>query len=307
MDHPQFDVGNKPFDTAHNPDGFGPETPPAKQRGCFFYGCIIALVLAALGLVLAGVLAFTAYRFLNGVINDYTSTAPVPLPKVEMPADDRKSLDERWAAFRAAQEKNEAAEIVLNADEINVLLAENEQVRDKVHVSIDDDKVSAQISYPLSETGIPGTRGRFLNGRATTKVRLIDGELDVRIQDLEVNGKVMPPNLKSQFAGENLAKEYNKNSDSREMFRKLESLVVKDGKVTLKARSGKGEDEKSEAKPKDKDDDAERDGPAAAKPKDPDKDAREKEKAKDKGDTTAPDSPTADEPEKKAEAPKAAA
>ena len=300
MDYPQFDVGNKPFDTAHNPDGFGPETPPAKQRGCFFYGCIIALVLGVLGLILAGVLAFTAYRFLNGVINDYTSTAPVPLPKVEMPAEDHKALDERWAAFRAAQEKNEAAEIVLNADEINTLLSENEQVRDKVHVSIDDDKVSAQISYPLSETGIPGTRGRFLNGRATAKVRLIDGELDVRIQDLEVNGKVMPSNLKSQFAGENVAKEFNKNPENRKTFERLESLVVKDGKVIMKARSGKGEDEKPEARPKD--DEPDGDGPAAAKPKDPDRDAREKEKAKDKGEPTAPDAPAADEPEKKAAA-----
>ena len=63
---------------------------PPRQRGCFFYGCIIAIVLAVLMAILLAVLAFVAYRFFGRMVDEYTATAPEQLPTVEMPAEQRK-------------------------------------------------------------------------------------------------------------------------------------------------------------------------------------------------------------------------
>ena len=58
---------------------FSPEhyEAPPRQRGCFFYGCIIASVLALLMAILVAVIAFVGYRMLNQWVNEYTGTAQI--------------------------------------------------------------------------------------------------------------------------------------------------------------------------------------------------------------------------------------
>ena len=73
--------------------------PVKKRRGCFFYGCLISSVL---GVLLVGMVVFVAVMiisWLNARILEYTDTAPVPLPKVEMPAEELARLKERVTAF----------------------------------------------------------------------------------------------------------------------------------------------------------------------------------------------------------------
>ena len=82
---------------------FTPEPyEPPRQRGCFFYGCIIASVLAVLFLIAVAILLYVAYRGLGQLVEQYTTTAPQELPAVEMPAQERQSLQERVDAFRKA-------------------------------------------------------------------------------------------------------------------------------------------------------------------------------------------------------------
>jgi hypothetical protein len=68
---------------------FTAEPPVAapRQRGCFFYGCIIAIVLALLMAIMVAVGVYIGYRFLNQLVDQYTATAPRDLPKVEMPPE----------------------------------------------------------------------------------------------------------------------------------------------------------------------------------------------------------------------------
>jgi hypothetical protein len=301
MDHPQFEAEKKPYDPALNPEAFSPELPAGGgSHGCFFYGCIIAVVLAVLGLICLGVAAFTLWRLYTGLLNDYTSTMPAPIPQVSMSGDDRKMLDERWAAFRKAVDKNEAAEIVLSADDINALIAESKELKGKVYISIKDDKVTAQVSIPLTETGIPGTSGRYFNGRATIKASLKKGELIVFVEELEANGKTLPPNVRQQLAGQNIAKDFTNQPDNAKMIRKFESVEVKDDKVYIKARAGgeeASEDETtkpSETKPSEKKDDtakAKPDDSSLDKPKDEPAKEKEKEKAKEPAEPKEPKEP----------------
>ena len=87
---------------------FSPEPDqPAlpKQHGCFFYGCIIASILALLMVILVAIVSYLFCRFASAAIEQYTSTTPRELPKVDMPPEQRQALKDRVEAFRKAVEK----------------------------------------------------------------------------------------------------------------------------------------------------------------------------------------------------------
>jgi hypothetical protein len=238
MDHPEFEVGEKPYEKTFTPE------PPAKQpRGCFFYGCMTAVVLGVFGLIAVVGVSYVVYQKVNKAIQDYTSTEPVPIPVVPLPDDQRKALDDRWQAFKTAVDKGEEAEIVLTADDINALIAEKPELKGKIHVSIKEDKVNGQVSIPLDNFGIPMTKGRFLNGTTELSVSIDYGHLDVRMKSLEINGKSPPPEVMASLGKENLAKDVKLDKENDEKLRQIESLEVKDGKIYLKARARSRDDE----------------------------------------------------------------
>jgi hypothetical protein len=231
MGTPPFGVNDNPPEL-FTPEGLPPQAPAS--RGCFFYGCLFAAILGVLGLLVAGGVTYALYRYYSGLIRDYTATSPAPLPKLEMPADRRKALDERWRAFRKALDEGKPAEIELNSDELNALVADQPKLKGKVYFTLKGDQVTADVSIPLE--GLPLASGRYLNGSATLTGSIRDGNLVVTATDLTVNGKSLPPEVKSQLAGENLAKDFANDDDNAEKLRKIESFEIKDGKIRIKSR-----------------------------------------------------------------------
>jgi hypothetical protein len=288
MNDPQFDVGNKPDEAALTPYEAGyPQEPPAKkQHGCFFYGCIIAIVLLVLGLILFGALAYMGYYYYSKMLQEWTATAPVEIQTVTLSSDEQKALDDRVAAFKKALDDGQNAELVLTADDINALIAEHPDLKGRVYVSLNGDEISAKVSVPLDKTPFPGTKGRYFNGSGTFKASVEDGDLVVYAVDLEANGKKLPPEIKAQLAKENLAKNFNADPDTYKYIRKFESIKIKDGKVHIKAR----------AKPKETEEETDK-----AKAEEPGKD-EEKAKAKDETKDEDKEKAAPREPEKKEEA-----
>jgi hypothetical protein len=229
---------------------FSPEPygPPPRQRGCFFYGCIIASILAVLMLILVAVIGFVAYRALNQLVDQYTSTQPRDLPKVEMPAEERAALKDRVEAFRKAAEAGTPIQpLVLTSNDLNALIEENEQLKGKIYVSVEGDKLKGQISLPLDLLKLSMVRGRYLNGEADLKASLQEGVLIVTLDSIEVNGQRPPEEFLTQMRQQNLAKDVYKDSKHSEMIRKLESLEIKDGKIILKVRTRPADEKKSAA------------------------------------------------------------
>jgi hypothetical protein len=210
---------------------------PPRQRGCFFYGCIIAVVLALLVAILLAVLAFVAYRFFGRMVEEYTATAAEQLPKVEMSPEQRTALEDRVEAFRKAVESGAPIEpLVLSSDDLNALIEKNDELKGTVYVKIEGDEVKGRISFPLDKLQFGMVKGRYLNGEADLKVSLFDGELIVHIDQLEVNGKKPPEAFMTDLRKQNVAKDVAKDPDNAKMLRKLQSVEVKDGKVILKVR-----------------------------------------------------------------------
>jgi hypothetical protein len=209
-----------------------------KQRGCFFYGCLIAGILAILMVILVGVIAFFGYRFLGQMIEQYTSTTPRQLPKVEMPEEERQNLKDRVETFRKAVEAGTPTDVlVLTSDDLNALIEENADLKGLIHVKIEGDEVKGQVSIPLDKLEFPLVRGRYLNGEADLKASLSNGVLIVTLDSIEVNGKKVPDDVMTGIRQQNLAKDAYKDEKTSEMIRKLESLEIKDGKIILKVRT----------------------------------------------------------------------
>ena len=76
---------------------FSPEYDDSRprQRGCFFYGCVIASVLAVLMIIALAVLAFVGMRWFSGFVEEWTSPTPAELPKVQVSEEERQSVRER--------------------------------------------------------------------------------------------------------------------------------------------------------------------------------------------------------------------
>lgn len=217
-----------------------PYDEPPRQRGCFFYGCIIAIVLAVLFLIAIVVLAFLLYRWVGSFVEEYTGTAPRPLPTVQIPAEQRDSLKQRVEAFKAAiKEHRPAAPLVLTSDELNTLIEDNPDanLKGKVYVAIEQDKLKGQVSLPLSDIPSFGlTRGRFLNGEAEFNIRLEDDEPYLSIRSLEINGKTPPEEFMRGFKGQNLFKNVQFDPETQKGFRRLDRIYVKEGKLIITAR-----------------------------------------------------------------------
>jgi hypothetical protein len=223
---------------------FTPEPPVAlpRQRGCFFYGCIIASVLALLVAILLGIGIYIVYVFLNQGIKEYTATEPRALPKSEMPAEQVQTLKDRVEAFRNAVKEGTPAEpLELTSDDLNALIEADPDLKGKIFVKIEGKEIKGQVSLPLdafAKVPLLGMlKGRYLNGEATFKASLDDGFLLIRLDSIEVNGKSPPDEMMNGLRQQNLAKDFFKDPKAAELLRKIESLEVKDSKIILKVRA----------------------------------------------------------------------
>jgi len=212
-----------------------------KQRGCLFYGCIS---LAALGLVILLCLAVGLYfakRTLNTLINDYTEATPSKIEEAPYPEPKMRELRTRLNAFQDkidAPANTESAELILTADDLNALIAANRDLKGKAFIMINDDQVKGQVSVPLPDIGPLNLRGRYLNGTAAFKVSLSNGRLDIRVEQVTVKDKPLPPIILTELKKQDLAQELQKDPDNAKMIEKLESVDVRDGKIVIRSKGG---------------------------------------------------------------------
>lgn len=195
--------------------------------------CVIVLLLICMG----GYFGYLGVKgFISGKIEQYTDTEAVELPEVTYSEQESEDVLERVEIFtKALEEDRQVPELVLTAQDINVLISEHPNWKDftgKVHVSIEEDKVHGVVSIPLSNL-IGMLEGRFLNGSAVFQVSFNDDQLSVNFDSLKIGGKDIPENTMNSFRAKNLAEDVNMDEEAKEFFQKLDSITVKEGKLHI--------------------------------------------------------------------------
>ncbi len=206
-----------------------------KKRGCFFYGCLTMIILTLLG----GVLGYVGYRVFKSstqnFVANYTDTQPALLEEEEVSPAQLAALKLRLAAFNEAlKQQTFAQELVLTASDINAMIADNSNLKGKLFVMIEGDRIKGKLSLPLDNIGPLQLKNRYLNGTASFKAVLTNDVLVVTIDDVQVKGQPLPSIFLAALKGKNLAQDAMRDPQDAEKLRKFESLQIRDGKVILK-------------------------------------------------------------------------
>ncbi len=195
--------------------------------------CVIVLLVIFMG----GYFGYLGVKgYISGKVEQYTDTDPAELPKVTYSGQEAETVLARVETFTKAIEiGGQIPELILTAQDINVLINEHPNWRDfagKLHVSIEEDKIHGTVSIPLSSI-IGMLEGRFLNGSAVFQVTFKDDQLNVNFDSLKIGGKEIPESTMNSLRAKNLAEETNMDEEARKFFGQLESITVKEGKLHI--------------------------------------------------------------------------
>ena len=210
-----------------------------KKSGCgkkIAVGCFTVIFLAVVG-------GFFAYRgFMKLAIkltDEYTATAPASLPSVEVSDQEAAEILTRVDAFaQAVKEGQHGSALTLTSRDINVLILKKpswSSMAGKVYVTLEGDRIHGDASIPLEKIG--GVfKGRWLNGAGTFRVETAAGRLLVFLDALSVRGKPIPESFMAGIRSKNLAEDAAKKPETAALLEKLDSVTVRDGKLSIKSK-----------------------------------------------------------------------
>ena len=169
-----------------------------KIAGCLGFGCLLTVVLFALG-------GFGAYfgvkTLINSAVYKYTEPVRRPLPTVQMAPVEALELTERIDEFADSisnEEVEEVAPLELTATELNYIISTSDdpalqELRENVFFEFEDGKIKTELSIPLDRSGLKDLQGRYLNGSAELSVGAnTGGGFEIDLRRIDANGFTIP-------------------------------------------------------------------------------------------------------------------
>jgi hypothetical protein len=215
--------------------------PQPKKHGCFFYGCIISLIIFVL--VVGGFffLGWYAVHSINALVAEYTDTQGVALPQDQISDADLASAKQRFADFQHALDAHtNTAPLVLTGPEINGLLASSTNTQELskwIHIDIQGDQIKGEVSLPLGKIApnmpLLHLQDRYLNSDGVFTAVLTNGELSVHLVSAEVRGKPLPDKIMAGISAQNLAQKATQDPRNASKIAQFDSIEIRDGKVII--------------------------------------------------------------------------
>jgi len=220
-------AGKAPQNTPHH----HPMAEPPKQGlGCFFYGCLTAVIAA----VILAVALFFVFRMIWNSMEGYLDDEPVRFPQERITESEYQDLSTRLSTFfEGLESPGDPEPLVITGKDINSYLAyhpELKDLNDSVYFSIDGDQITGTISLPLDDMGM---KGRYLNGQGTFDLALRNNVLELYIVSLTVRGEPLPEMFMQELRKENFASEFSKDPEFQRILGRIEKIQVSDGQVIL--------------------------------------------------------------------------
>lgn len=229
--------------------------PPLKKegKGCFFYGCLSAIVLLLVIVATAGVTAWMVKRSLN----------PKPIEPTVLTAEEQQVFDEKIEIVMEAQDEPpvgssveaaavEAGTQVLNAGEeveededfirkplvltereLNSIISKNTDLADKVYVSLRRNRIQFKGNFPVPDD-LPLWGGRTIRINVRNRLELVDGRLELRMENIALGGIPVPSAWIQDIKGKDLLSDVFADDDFvRALSEGVESLEVENGQIVL--------------------------------------------------------------------------
>ena len=221
-------------------NGWVEAPPPRRGLGCLGRGCLILVVFAVvLGIACFAGMYWGLHRHSAVFHGLYWLTkaqaigqTPVPVPGFTASDAQIQSVHERCEDFEQKARAGQAAELELTADDINTLIATNQDTRGKVFVSIDGDRLLCQASVPLGE--LLGRSGYYFNGDIVVELKGAESVENPQLSRISVNGEAVPPDLLNWRYRSKRLRDYlaNYRNDSG-----VGTIEIRDAKLILKSRT----------------------------------------------------------------------
>lgn len=218
------------------------EPPPPRRQGlgCFARGCLILLVFGTVLAIACFAGMYWGFQRNSAIVKGIywlakthsIAEAGVPVPEFNASENQIQSVQERWEDFEQKTRAGQPAEIELTADDINILIVTNRDIRGKVFASIDGSQLRLQTSIPFGE--LLGLRGYYFNDDITVEFKDAESLENPQLSRLVVNEKQVPSDLLSWKYRSRRLREYV--ADYRNDHN-VGSIAVRDGKVILRSRT----------------------------------------------------------------------
>lgn len=157
---------------------------------------------------------------------------PVPVPEFTASDAQIQSVHERCQDFEQKARAGQSAELELTADDVNTLIATNQDVRGKAFVSIEGDRLRCQASVPLGERS--GWSGYYFNGDIAIEPKGAQSLEDPKVKGFSVNGQAVPADLLNWTYRSRRLRDYlieHRNSSG------VGAFLVRDNKLILRSRT----------------------------------------------------------------------
>src|ERR1044072_8143120 len=217
------------------------DAPPRRRgMGCFGRGCLILAVFAiVLGIACFAGMYWGMHRnsaIFHGLYwlakAQAISQTSAPVPQFTASDAQIQSVHERCEDFEQKARAGQPAELELTPDDINTLIAANQDTRGKLFVSIDGDRLRCQTSVPLGE--LIGRSGYYFNADIAVELKNAESLENPQLNRIIVNGAPVLADLlnwkyRSKRLRDYLA-EYRNGSG-------VGAIEIRDGKLILKSRA----------------------------------------------------------------------
>lgn len=221
-------------------NGWVDAPPPRKGLGCFARGCLILVVFAVVLAIACFAGMYWGFHRHSAIMHGlYWLTkaraigqTPVPVPEFTPSDAQIQSVHERCEDFEQKARAGQPAELELTPDDINTLIATNQDTRGKIFVSIDGDRLRCQASVPSGE--LIGRSGYYFNGDITVELRGAESLDNPQLSGITVNGEPVPRDLLNwKYRSKQLRgylADYRNGSG-------VGTIAIRDGKLILRSRT----------------------------------------------------------------------
>ncbi|THB72089.1 MAG: hypothetical protein D6B28_06240 [Gammaproteobacteria bacterium] len=221
----------------NNNSNFQAPPPPKSNAGKYIgIGCLV-IVLIFIGLGYAGYRTLIGY--MEDAVTEYTESESRELPQPLASASEAGGTLDIFDEFVYSVKNDIAVEsLVLDAEQINQIInyhPDFSTIADHIFIRINEDLLFAEVSIPLGELRELSELfvGRYLNGAVELAIEMKNQRFEVYAESIEVKGQQVPEEYMSKIRTENLAKDFNRKQENKELIEKLDSISIRDGVIEI--------------------------------------------------------------------------